>query len=234
MEFNTRRGLFTDARLRRAAAYAIDRKELAAVRGNSATGQYLPPGTPGYRKISIYPLRPDVQKARALAPSGSQAAVLYSCERPDCLGHARILKANLAKIGIRVETKAFEDPFTEAFKPGAKWDLLMSGWGLDWPDPSGVFDALVADVGFRPSWAPPPALSVRRVDAELTRAERLLPPGRYAAYARIERRLLRDEVPLAPYESSVLPEFFSSRMGCKVFQPVYGAVDIGALCVRKS
>jgi hypothetical protein len=77
-------------------------------------------------------------------------------------------------------------------------------------------------------------LSDPRVDAQLRRAGRLLPPARYPAYRRIERDLLRNQVPFATYENWVLPEFFSARMGCKVFQPVYGAVDIGALCVKGS
>jgi hypothetical protein len=29
-------------------------------------------------------------------------------------------------------------------------------------------------------------------------------------------------------------EFFSARIGCRVTQPVLGAIDIGALCIRKS
>jgi peptide/nickel transport system substrate-binding protein len=233
VEFNTRRGLFRDARLRRAAAYAIDRRALAAASGSLVTDQYVPPGTPGYREVSIYPLGPDLGKARGLAGRGGRAAVLYTCTNPDCAEQARVLKANLAEIGIDVDIQSFDDPYSEAFKPGAGWDLLMVSWGLDWPDPSDIFDVLVADVGFRPSWAPPPALSDPHVDAELRRAAALLPPKRYAAYARIEQRLLRTEVPFAPYENPVQPEFFSARIGCKVFQPVYAIVDIAALCVRK-
>jgi hypothetical protein len=31
-----------------------------------------------------------------------------------------------------------------------------------------------------------------------------------------------------------VPEFFSARIRCKVFQPVVQQVDIGALCVKGS
>lgn len=37
-----------------------------------------------------------------------------------------------------------------------------------------------------------------------------------------------------PYETWVVPEFFSARIRCKVFQPVVQQVDIGALCVKSS
>ena len=231
--FNTKQGIFTDARLRRAAAYAIDRRELADVGANRPTDQYLPLGTPGYRDVTIYSLRPDLSKARRLAGGGPRTAVLYTCTRPDCTGRARVLRANLAKIGIKARIKSFDDQFGEANKPGAVWDLLDAGWGLDWPDPSNIFNVLVAEVGFRPSWAPPPALSDSRVDEELQRAAALLPPKRYAAYRRIERRLLQGEIPFVPFENPVVPEFFSERIGCKVFHPVYASVDIGALCVKK-
>src|SRR5262249_38524400 len=50
-QLNTGRAPFENARLRRAVAYAIDRRALAAASGNDATAQYVPPGTPGYRKI---------------------------------------------------------------------------------------------------------------------------------------------------------------------------------------
>jgi ABC-type oligopeptide transport system substrate-binding subunit len=231
-EFNTKRGTFTNARLRRAAAYAIDRQALAAVGGNRPTDQYLPPGMPGYRDVSIYPLRPALRKARRLAGGGRRTAVLYTCTRPACTGRARVLKANLGDIGIQVRIKSFDDQFGEAYKPGASWDLLDAGWGLDWPDPSNVFNVLVADVGFHPSWAPPPALSDSGVNAELGRVNKLLPPRRYASYERIERQLLQGEIPFAPFETPVVPEFFSARIGCKLFHPVYASVDIGALCIR--
>ena len=232
LQLNTRRGIFADPRLRRAAGFAIDRRALADVHGNRPTAQYIPPGTPGYRNDSVYPLRPDLAKARRLAGTGRRTAVLYTCSNPDCGELARIVKADLAAIGIDVVIRSFDDPYSEAFKPGAPWDLLMSGWGLDWPDPSAVFDVLVADAGFRPSWSPPPALSNASVASHLGRAARLLPPKRYGAYRRIESDLLRGEMPLVPYETPVLPEFFSARMGCKVFQPITQMVDIGALCIK--
>jgi ABC-type transport system substrate-binding protein/class 3 adenylate cyclase/tRNA A-37 threonylcarbamoyl transferase component Bud32 len=233
IQLNTGRGLFKDARLRRAVAYAIDRRALAGASGSRPTAQYVPAGTPGYGAEAVYPLGPDLGKGKQLAGAGRRSAVLYTCSNADCGEQARIVKANLAAIGIDVSIQSFDDPYSEAYKPGAGWDLLMASWGLDWPDPSDIFDVLVSDVGYRPSWSPPPALSDPHVSSALRAANPLLPPKRYASYRRIERSLLTGEMPLVPYETPVLPEFFSSRIGCKVVQPVVGQVDIGALCVRK-
>ena len=44
--------------------------------------------------------------------------------------------------------------------------------------------------------------------------------------------LARDVAPFAVYATPVVPEFFSARVGCRVEQPVIGAVDIAALCVK--
>jgi hypothetical protein len=59
------------------------------------------------------------------------------------------------------------------------------------------------------------------------------PPGRYPANSREEANILRTNPPFAVYENPVQPQFFSKRIGCKVFQAVYVAVDIGALCVKR-
>jgi hypothetical protein len=36
-----------------------------------------------------------------------------------------------------------------------------------------------------------------------------------------------------PFGTPVIPELFSARLGCKVFQPAYFGVDLAALCVRR-
>jgi hypothetical protein len=45
-------------------------------------------------------------------------------------------------------------------------------------------------------------------------------------------RLEREVAPIAVFAVPATPEFFSARMGCQVEQPIIGAVDNGALCVR--
>src|SRR6185503_14748147 len=87
---NTHRPLFADARIRQAVNYAIDRAALARL-GNpffgalpaDPTDHYLPPGIPGHVDGHIYPLVPDLTKARRLAKGHAGAtAVLYTFDRP--------------------------------------------------------------------------------------------------------------------------------------------------------
>jgi hypothetical protein len=51
--------------------------------------------------------------------------------------------------------------------------------------------------------------------------------GAYAVAAELERRAY-----YAPFATFYVPELFSARVGCKVFQPVYFGVDLAALCLK--
>jgi hypothetical protein len=66
----------------------------------------------------------------------------------------------------------------------------------------------------------------------LEAADRLRAAARAAAYRALATRLERDAAPIAVYGAPITPELFSARMGCQVEQPVIGAADISALCVR--
>ena len=54
---------------------------------------------------------------------------------------------------------------------------------------------------------------------------------RYRAAGRLALELERDSAPVAAIACNTSRDFFSARMGCQVYQPVYG-MDLGALCLR--
>jgi ABC-type oligopeptide transport system substrate-binding subunit/class 3 adenylate cyclase/tRNA A-37 threonylcarbamoyl transferase component Bud32 len=231
-ELNTRRGVFADASLRRAVNFAIDRRRLADARNELPSEEYLPPGLPGYKRLSVYSLRPDVRKARELVRGRHPTATLFTCQRADCEARAQILRANLSAVGIRLQVKKFEDQWTAAAAPGAKWDIVGLSWFDDYPDPFNSLNALLDTAGFRQSWLPNRVNVSPSVQRALRHAAATTGAERYAEYAALHERLVRDEAPRAAYSTPVLPEFFSARIGCQIFQPVIGTVDIGSLCVR--
>jgi ABC-type transport system substrate-binding protein len=233
LQFNTARGPFLGARLRRAVNYAIDRRALAAVGHDLPSDAYLPPGLPGASRSSVYPLSPRGSRARALVGKFRGKVVLYTCTRPDCMDAARIVRANLAPLGISVAVRQFDDPYHEAQKPGSTYDILLSSWFYDWPDPYEVLNVFLDPNGFRPSWAPPPLLIPSAYRRALEHAALLRGVARVTAYRRLAVKLEREVAPFAAYATPVLPQFFSARIGCRVTQPVVGAVDIGALCITK-
>ena len=66
---------------------------------------------------------------------------------------------------------------------------------------------------------------------KLAAAARLTGPRRYAAYQALEADLLRNAAPAAPLFNFARAEFFSARIGCQVYQPIY-QIDLAALCLR--
>jgi peptide/nickel transport system substrate-binding protein len=231
---NTHRPLFADARIRQAVNYAIDRAALARL-GNpffgalpaDPTDHYLPPGIPGHVDGHIYPLVPDLTKARRLAKGHAGAtAVLYTCTRPTCIEQAQILKNDLAAIGVRVVVKAVEDQFARLATPGEPFDIAYVGWAADYPDPQGVLEPLFENSSNLPPLDDP---SYR---AKLRAAARLSGPERYLAYARLDRDLARNAAPLVAYDNPSSHELFSARMGCQTYG-FYG-IDLAALCIKRA
>jgi len=71
-----------------------------------------------------------------------------------------------------------------------------------------------------------------RLRDQLDRARGRRGAARVAAYAALEKSLVRDAVPMAVYASWTTPEFFSARVGCEVSQGALNLADLGALCLR--
>jgi YVTN family beta-propeller protein len=231
---NTHRPLFRDVRLRKAVNYAIDRRALVrlgspfAQRSSRPADQYLPPGVPGFRDVRIYPLTPNVVAARRLAGGKKRVAVLYTCNDSNCKRIALLVKANLKAIGIVVQVKTFNGNayFQRLGRAGEPYDLAVMGWLADRLDPSDFLNVLLeGDVL--------PTFDDAAYDRRLAAVANLSGPRRYIAYATLDTELARDAAPWVAFSNSVDHDFFSARMGCQVYQPIYG-VDLAALCIKKS
>ena len=235
--FNTARPLFASARLRRAVNYAIDRRALVQhhflFNGGRATDHYLVPGIPGAHPVDVYPLGgPNLAKARALAEGVHAHATLYiTTGSPQFIQDARILQADLAPIGITVDVTALPGPafYRRLERPGEPWDIAWTNWGADFADPFTMINELFDPV-------PPTNNFGRFNDPALTRrmrqAARLSGDRRLQAYAQLDQDLTRNDPPAAAWGNGTLREFFSSRVGCQIYQPIYG-FDLGSICIRR-
>jgi YVTN family beta-propeller protein len=232
--FNPNRPLFARASMRRAVNFAIDRRALTQhpipeMLAGRPTDQLMPPGWPGYRDATIYPLGgPNLAKARRLAGGGERRGVLYTCNLPICLEHAEIVRANLAAIGIDLEIREFSytAAYTRIERPGEPWDIAaMFGWIGEFPDPAQFVDQM-----FR--WFSAFSFLDRgEFGPRMRAASRLEGAARIDAYAALDRDIAAREAPIAPVTSAVHTDFFSARIGCQVEHPLYG-IDLAALCVR--
>ena len=146
---NTSRGLFKDAKARRAVAYAVDRPaitHLAGLNAGTPNEQILPPGIPGYRDADIYPLgRPNIAKAKALLAGSTGKVLMYTTNDQLGINTGQLVQANLKAIGLDVEVK----PFTFAVlidKAGTRGDpvdITSIGWFADYPDPYDFINILL-------------------------------------------------------------------------------------------
>lgn len=233
---NTHRPLFADARLRQAVNYAVDRAALARLGYPAApllpapaTDHYLPPGIPGHRNERVYPLTPDLTRARQLARGHTGAtAVLYTCDITPCAQQAQIVKTDLAAIGIDVQSRAFPAGtlYAEYATPGAPFDIAFVAWQADYPDPDAFLNLLLE------GGASIPTLEDPIVRGKLAAAARLSGPQRYLTYGQLDLDIARYAAPWIAYANPPLHELFAARIGCQTYG-VYG-LDLAALCIRHS
>lgn len=237
LALNTERPLFADPRVRQAVGYAVDRTALARawnrffqagrVVGGPATADYLPPWMKVSTKRVSYPLRPHPAKARSLMDGKRGTAVLFTCNVPPCPQQAAILERNLAAVGIDLVVEAFPVGvlFTRAFEPNAPYDLVRVGWFTDHADPAAVLEPLLRG-GQATNLS-----HIDDLDRRLDAAAKLTGPARDRAYEGLARSIAEQSAPLVAFESVTTGDLFSERVGCQVFNPVYG-VDLAALCFR--
>jgi len=241
---NTSRPLFSNVRLRRAVNYAIDRPALAAqaqrftdvgpFNSGSPADDYMPPAIADAASSHFYPLTgPDLRRARQLAGNVHATAIMYTPDYPPWLQEAQIIRRDLQPLGIDVQLKEFpiSDYFARISHRGEPFDLAVVGWYFNTADPGqvpGLFDGstITADANQNFSYLNDPAF-----DRQLRAAAGLSGYRRYRTYSQLELELERDIAPAAAFATTASRDFFSARMGCQLYQPVYG-IDLAALCLR--
>jgi len=227
-------------RLARAVNFAIDRTALARQHGALAgtrTDQILPIGLSAFEDWSLYPLKaPDYRKASALASGHlrDRKAKIWTFNLSFGPAVAQVVAFNLKKIGIDSEISAF-DPVvlrTKAGARGADYDIMVAGWAADYPDPFNFVNRLLSGSSIKD------ANNVNfsyfdegRWNKRMADASRLFGRARDRAYTLLDRDLMAQAAPIAPYIASNARIFVSSRVGCFTYQSVYGT-DLAALCLK--
>ena len=216
LAFDTGHGLFADPRMRQAVNYALDRPALAAALGDLAAASYLPPGLPGSRVRHVYPLSgPDLERARALAGPHGGHAVLAVCSDPGCTEAGRIIQADLARIGIRIQLQPYAGAIgSSTTRSGA--GIVLARAAAPYPDPAAFLTTALGG-GF--------------AQDSLAKLAGLDGDQRVSAASELELQLMRGPAPLAAIGTPVIPEFFSARVRCHVFQPLEFGADLSSLCL---
>jgi peptide/nickel transport system substrate-binding protein len=238
---NTSRGIFqNNVKLRQAVANAIDRRFMVAQHGYLAgkrTDQFLPYPMPGFKEFDLYSLKgPNYTKARPLAQGNTRdgKAVMYTFNTAQGPPIAQSVQFNLKQIGIDVEIRLFDRvvQHEKTATRGEPFDLTLEGWGMDYPDPSNFINVLLdgrriqADNNVNASYFNNATYN-RRMD----QAYALSGQARLTAYGLLDRDIMRDQAPVAPYISTNARILTSSKVGCFGYTSIQSTL-LTQLCTR--
>jgi ABC-type transport system substrate-binding protein len=197
MGINCQMPPFTDARVRRALNYAVDKHKLLALlngRGVVARG-VLPPTMPGYAPdLAGYPYDP-ARAAQLLEAAGVKRGlrpILWMRADQTELLLGQSIQQDLAKVGIDVRLKPVAwGPLLEAVRQPHTVELCLLGWEADFPDPENFLQVLFA----RSQWGSnnDSFYYDPRVEELLARAEPIADlKQRFALYDQAEKIIVHD------------------------------------------
>ncbi|MEO5633052.1 ABC transporter substrate-binding protein [Gaiella sp.] len=238
---NTTRPIFTgNTALRQAVSNALDRKFMTAQHGYLAgkrTDQFLPYSMPGFKDADIYSLKgPNYTKAKALANGKTRdgKAVMYTSNVGVGPPIAQSTQFNLKQIGIDVEIKLLDRvvQHEKSATKGEPFDLTYEGWGMDYPDPANFINVLLDGRRIQPdnnvnvSYFNDP-----KYNALMDKAYGLAGQPRLNAYAALDKALMKDAAPVAPYISTNARVLTSKKVGCYGYTSIQGSL-LTQICVK--
>ncbi len=222
---------FNDLKVRQAVNYAIDPAALERIYSGRLEGlqQILPPGMPGYKKLSLYPH--DMKKAKELiaeaAPSKTEITVWTDSE-PSSKDATTYYAGVLEELGFTVNLKVLDPDnyftvITNSSTP--ELDTGWANWVAEYPNPADFFGPMISEE----SIAPVGGTNLARyadptVSKKITAlGEEELGPQQEAEYAQVDKETM-EGAPLAPYGTSTASTFVSSAINLEnvVFNPTFG------------
>jgi ABC-type transport system substrate-binding protein len=198
------------------------------------TDQFIPYGMPGFKEFNIYSLKgPNYARAKALAtPAALRGgkAVFYAFNRAQGPPVAQSVQFNLKQIGLDVEIKLFDRVVqnTKAATRGEAFDITHEGWHADYPDPSNFINVLLdgrrlqAENNVNTSYFSGQGVAnwTRKLDAAYAASG----ATRLNLYSSLDRDIMANGAPTAPYISGTSRRFFSEDVGCYVANAQVGTV----------
>ncbi len=220
-------------KLRQAVANGVDRKFMTAQYGFLAgkrTDQFLPFSMPGYQPADIYSLKgPNYKKAKALAAGNTRTGKALFISSNVGVGPpiAQSVQFNMKQIGIDVEIKLLDRVVqqTKLATRGEPFEFGLSGWGMDYPDPANFINVLLdgrriqAENNVNTSYFNDP-----KYNALMDKAYKLAGQPRLDAYAALDRAIVKDAVPVAPFIATNSRWLTSKKVGNFGYTSIQGVL----------
>jgi ABC-type oligopeptide transport system substrate-binding subunit len=239
LNFNHDEPLFRgNNRLKQAVNHAIDRPQMVrqhGALGGARTDQILPIDFPGFRNWNIYSLRgANPTRARQLAQGNTRGGKVRFWTFSSSFGPsvAQVVQFNLRQIGLETDITAL-DRVVQTTRGGNRntndYDMLLNGWGEDYPDPYDFINILLSGTSIQPdNNVNLSYFNERSWNTRMDAANRLFGAQRLRTYAALDRDLMKGPAPLAPYINTNARILVSDRVRNHIFHKVYGT-DFAAL-----
>jgi len=226
LALDARRPPFSDRKVRRAVAAALDRAALAAFRDETPTNHLLPPSVRGGRAPDS--ALADLTYARRLAGTRQVTVRMAVQARDDRSGHmADVVRAQLAPLGIDVRIRMVSDLAAALRDSSEGIQLVALTTSLDYPDPASFLTRMLGHDVPR-SWLPTSTL------AAVDRLDRMTGTARDRAAAALASRLAVRDMPVVAFGTRELGVVLGPRLGCRIWNGVDAALDLAALCFTGS
>lgn len=142
LAFNENVKPFQDVHVRRAISATIDRQAIidAVLFGHGTpANSFMMPGVPYYDKDAPGIMHdPDLAKselAKSSVPNGFDTSILIHSGNASELSVAQIIQGNLKDYNINVKIKQLDPTATHQAQADMNYDMTLSAWTMDIPDP---------------------------------------------------------------------------------------------------
>ncbi len=227
--------------LKKAVNFAIDRPSLVRQHGflaGARTDQIIPYTMPGFRNWDIYPLRgANAQRANQLAQGRKRdgKVVMYTFNVSHGPPVAQVVQQNLNAIGLDVEVRSFDRvvQHEKAATRGEPFDMTYEGWGADYADPITFFNTLFWGGNIQQANNVNESyFNSPRFNRMILQAAETAGTQRFTRYASLDRLMMRDAAPVAPFINTNARIYVSESLGCYKYAPAHGVTNLVAVCKK--
>ena len=213
-----------------------DRDRRRGIQGGQAHRPGAPTGHLRLPERLDLPGAGECRPAKALLAGRTGKLTLYTSPGPPTEEQAHIIQGSLKRVGIDVTIKKY--PFGVLLgrigNPKEPYDMILIGWFADYADPYDFVDVLLngKHISPRNNLANIALFDDPKFNRQMDAAAKLTGDARYAAYADLDERIMRQAAPWVPINNPNVREFVSARVGCYVYVPPFQLMSLAVACLK--